>query len=447
VSTSPGATTASATPPQTRDWTGASVTALVFLTLISSLNYLDRSILGLVLPMIKEEMQVSDTVLGLVSGLAFVLFYTMLGLPIAWAADRFSRRNIIAIGLAFWSAMTALTGFVSSIWQLALTRFLMGAGEASCLAPSQSMLADLFPPRSRSMAVAIFGTAFAIASLLYYPLIGMVSEAYGWRAAFIAAGVPGMVLAALFVIFVPEPKRGGSERAAPAPAASVPYRQALSYMARVRTYRCILGGVTFMGANAFAAGAWSPTFLERVHGMSIGEIANVIGPVRGILGMAGVLAGGWLADRLGRRDPRWRMWVPGLLCLVVAPAEALFLLADADVLWITGLALTSLFTFAHQGPIYAALLAVMPQRMRASAVAILILFSSLVSQALGPLTVGMMNDWLAPAYGEMAIRYSLSVVIICAVIAGLLFMSGARTYAEDAERAAGGSERGEAGKP
>src|ERR1700689_3059263 len=127
-------------PVEARDWPVASVYSLGFLTLISSFNYFDRSILGLALPLIKAEMQVSDTVLGLVSGLAFVLFYSLLGLPIAWLADRFNRRNIVAAGLAFWSLMTALTGLVANIWQLAATRFLMGAGEACGIAPSNSML-------------------------------------------------------------------------------------------------------------------------------------------------------------------------------------------------------------------------------------------------------------------------------------------------------------------
>ena len=177
-------------------------------------NYLDRSILGLALPMIKAEMQASDTALGLVSGLAFVLFYAILGVPIAWAADRWNRRNIIAAGLAFWSLMTALTGFVANIWQLALARFLMGAGEACCMPPSNSIISDLFRKARRPLALAIFGTANSIAFIALFPIAGWIADHHGWRTMFVAAGAPGLVLALLFYLTVREPVRGASDERA-----------------------------------------------------------------------------------------------------------------------------------------------------------------------------------------------------------------------------------------
>ncbi len=174
-----------------RDWSAPTAYSLGFLTLISAFNYLDRSLLGLALPAIKAEMGVSDTALGLVSGLAFVLFYSLLGVPIAWLADRWNRRNIIAIGFAFWSLMTLLTGWVASIWQLAAARFLMGTGEACGLAPSNSMISDLFRKERRALALSIFGTGSSIAFVAFYPLLGKIGEIYGWRQMFVAAGVPG----------------------------------------------------------------------------------------------------------------------------------------------------------------------------------------------------------------------------------------------------------------
>ena len=196
---------ADSSTPETRDWTGTAVYSLGFLSLISVFNYLDRSILGLALPLIKAEMQVSDTILGLVTGLAFVLFYSVLGVPIAWAADRWSRRNIIAAGFAFWSVMTALTGFVGTIWQLAVTRFLMGAGEACGIAPSNSMIADLFRSKRRPLAMAIYGTANSAAFILFFPIAGWIAQHYGWRAMCLAAGLPGIVLALIFFLTVREP--------------------------------------------------------------------------------------------------------------------------------------------------------------------------------------------------------------------------------------------------
>jgi MFS family permease len=418
-----------------RDWTAVSIYSLGFLTLISSFNYFDRSLLGLVLPLIKAEMRVSDTLLGFVTGLAFVLFYSFLGVPMAWAADRWSRRNIIAIGFLFWSVMTALTGFVSNIWQLALTRFLMGAGEACGVAPSNSLIADVFRPARRPLALSIFGTAFAISSIVFFPVAGWITEAHGWRAAFVAAGVPGAVLAVVFYLTVGEPARGASETRA-ASAVNVAFVETLRFMCGARTYVLLLAGVVFMGADVYAAGAWSSTLLVRVHGLKIHEIANIVGPVRGILVAVGVVLGGILTDRLGRKNPRWRLYVPGLACLAVVPADLAFLLGDSRSVWVSGFALSSLLTLLHQGPIYAAVLNVARLRMRATATAIVLFCSSLLGMALGPLLVGWLNDRLAPYYGTSAIRYSMLFLVLGVTVAGFCFLFAARTLEADTLRAA-----------
>jgi MFS family permease len=428
----PGPRAEPAAPPE---WTAASIYPLGFLTLISSFNYFDRSLLGLVLPLIKTEMHVSDTLLGLVSGLAFVLFYSLLGVPMAWAADRWSRRNIIAIGFLFWSAMTMLTGFVSTIWQLAAARFLMGAGEACGIAPSNSMIADLFRPARRPLALSIFGTAFAISSIVFFPVAGRIIEAYGWRAAFVCAGLPGAILAVIFRLTVGEPARGASEARKVADA-NVAFTDTLRFMSGARTYLLILAGVTFMGADVYAASAWSATLMVRVHGLKISEIATVIGPLRGSLGVAGVLLGGLLTDRLGAANPRWRLYVPGLACLAVVPADLAFLLGDQRPVWIGGFAFSSLLTFLHQGPVYAAVMNVAKPRMRATVTAIVLLCSSLVGQILGPLLVGWLNDRLSSVYGAAAIRYSMLAVVLCVAAAALCFLFAARTLEADTRRAA-----------
>jgi MFS family permease len=419
------------------DWTAVSIYSLGFLTLISSFNYFDRSLLGLVLPLIKAEMRVSDTVLGLVTGFAFVLFYSILGIPLAWAADRWSRRNIIAMGFLFWSVMTALTGFVSSIQQLAVTRFLMGAGEACGVAPSNSMIADLYRPARRPLALSIFGTAFAISSIVFFPVAGWITEAHGWRAAFVAAGVPGAVLAVVFFLTVQEPGRGASEKQK-ASAANVAFVETLRFMSGARTYLLLLVGVIFMGADVYAAGQWNSTLLTRVHGLKIHEIANIIGPLRGILVAVGVVLGGVLTDRLGRKSPRWRLYVPGLACLAVVPADLAFLLGNSRSVWVGGFALSSLFTFLHQGPIYAAVMNVAKPRMRATATAIVLFCSSLLGMGIGPLLVGWLNDRLGRVYGLIAIRYSMLVLVLCVTVAGLCFLFAARTLEADTLRAAGG---------
>ncbi|WP_428409767.1 spinster family MFS transporter [Hyphococcus sp.] len=426
------------TPPNNgagqKDWTPNAVYTLGFLCLISVFNYLDRSILGLALPLIKAEMQVSDAALGLVSGLAFVLFYSILGVPIAWAADRWNRKNIIAAGFAFWSAMTVLTGFVANIWQLALTRFLMGAGEATGLAPSNSMLSDTFRTERRPLALAIFSLSSSIAFVILFPIAGWIAEHYGWRTMFICAGVPGVIFALIFYLTVKEPKRGAKENA---PARKLPENigASLRYLLSTRTYVFILAGATFMGANVFAAGAWTPTFLSRVHEMSMADVAASIGPIRGVLGALGVLLGGLIIDRLSPHLTSWRIKIPAIACALAGPSEALFLLGETKMVWLLGFAATSFVTLIHQGPIFAATMNVARIRMRALSVAVLVFCASLLGQAVGPLIVGVLNDVLAPQYGQMAIRYSLLIIAVTPVCAGVCFWMAAVSYERDMARA------------
>lgn len=410
------------------DWSATASYSLGFLTIISAFNYLDRSLLGLALPAIKAEMAVSDTALGLVSGLAFVLFYSLLGVPIAWLADRWNRRNIIAAGFAFWSLMTLLTGWVANIWQLAVARFLMGAGEACGLAPSNSMISDLFRKERRALALSIFGAASSIAFVVFFPILGAVGESYGWRQMFILAGAPGILLALVFILTVREPTRTGSLTEAEARALRNPRSlfADLAFLFRSPAYLYLLAASTFMGLNVFAASVWTPTFLERVHGLSMGTVASIIGPIRGIFGLAGVLIGGVMIDRLMRRSPHWRVTLPALACLLLAPVEVIFLLAGAQWLWMAAFAASAFLTLIHQGPLFALVMEVASSRMRALAIATLVLFSGLLGQAAGPLIVGMVNDALASTVGVTAIRYSMLIIAATAALAGSAILLAGR---------------------
>jgi predicted MFS family arabinose efflux permease len=296
------------------------------------------------------------------------------------------------------------------------------------------MIADLFDPARRPRALAIFGMAFMISSVFLTPIAGLIGETYGWRRMFIVAGLPGLALAFLFALTVREPARTmrGVKTAAAAPS----FWAAARYLAGSRAYLCVLAGTVFMGANIFAASQWSFTFLARVHGIGMAEGAATIGPIRGILGGAGVLAGGVLIEAMSKRDPRWRTRLPALTCLLVAPAELAFLLFDEKAVWLTGLALASFFTYIHQPPIYALILGVAKPRMRAVATAIMLVFSSLFSQAVGPVAVGLLNDLLAPAHGEFAIRYSLLLLAVTAIGGGIMFLLAGRYAEEDIKRAA-----------
>ncbi|MCW2337249.1 MFS family permease [Sphingobium sp. B2D3A] len=418
-----------------KDWNFSAVYGLGFLTLVSAFNYLDRSLLGLALPSIKSEMHVSDTALGLVSGLAFLLFYSILGVPIAWAADRYNRRNIIAVGFAFWSLMTMVTGWVANIWQLAIARFLMGAGEACGIAPSNSIISDLFRAERRPLAFSIFGTAVSISSILFFPIVGWVGHEYGWRAMFVVAGMPGVFLALLFFLTVKEPERGASEAKRIERAARESFKASMAFLAKQRAYVFLVIGATLMGLNVFAASVWTPTFLTRVHGLTLVEVAATIGPIRGVFGVAGVVLGGLLIDRLSRKASHWRMTLPAISCLLAAPAELIFLLAEDTAVWLAAYAASAFLLLIHQGPVFAAVMSVAKLRMRAVATSILLFSAALIGQALGPLVVGYLNDVLHPTLGDVAVRYSMLVIVVTALLAGVMFLLAGRSLEADAKRA------------
>jgi MFS family permease len=394
---------------------------------------MDRSLLGLVLPLIKADLQLSDTALGLISGLAFVLFYSTLGIPIASLADRSNRRNIVAIGFAVWSAMTIVSGSVVNGWQMAAARFLMGAGEAAGLAPSQAMIADRFSPARRPLALSIFTAAFALDALIFLPLAAWGADTLGWRTVFHISGGIGVALALIFYLTVKEPVRGAADGGAAQDR--VPMLKALRILSRSRAYVFMMIGVSCTGGALYAMGTWTTTFLTRVHGMSITEVGAIVGPARGVLGLIGILGAGYLANLLGRRDARWRLWVPALSCLLYVPGQIMMLLSDTPWVWITGLGITGLFITAYQGPVYAAIVTLAPPRMRAVAISVLVLFTGLAGQVCGPLIVGMLNDALHAAHGDHAIRYSLLVVAVCEMGAALAFYAASQAAAREAPAA------------
>ena len=424
------------TPVLPRDdtWTASAIFTLSLLTLIAAFNYLDRSLLGLMLPLIKAEMALSDTTLGLLTGLVFATVYSTLGIPVAWLADRYNRRNIVSIGLTMWSLMTAVTGVVSNVWQLAAARFAMGAGEACSVAPSNSMVSDLFGKSRRTLAVCILGTGSSLNLLLLYPIAGWIGHHHGWRTAFLAAGLPGIALAILFFLTVKEPKRGAAEPSIPSLAPSA-LGDTVRFLFGARSYRYMLLGMTCMGAIVYSGSAWKSMFLVRVHGLNLSQIASTLGPIRGALTGVGILVGGLLADRFAHRGERWRLWVAAASCFLVAPSEALFLFADTKAGWLTGLAASSLILILHQGIAFSTCMNVARLRMRAVSISLAILFSGLFAQGIGPLLIGYLNDQLLARFGDAAIRYSMLNIVVCALVAGFAFLMAGRHVEADMRRA------------
>ena len=417
-------------PEPQRDWTLASVYALVLLTLVSTLNYFDRSVLSLMLPLIKKDFHVSDTTLGVVTGL--IAIYAILGVPVAWLAERWSRRNIVAIGLASWSLMTMLTGLVTNVWQLGGTRFAMAIGESAGLAPSQSILSDLFSKRARPLVLSIITTASSIALLVYSPAAGWLAGHYGWRVVFLAAGAPGLVLAAVMLLTIKEPRRHVDSGA----AKTAPLGEALAFLMGSKAFLWCLLGTSIMGVYLYGVSAWDATFLVRVRHFTVPQVGAIFQPIRGGVSAIGIVLGGLLSARLERVDARWRCWIPGLACLLMAPFQFIYLFSDSAPVWISAYAGAALFSIMHQGPIYAVYVSVAQSRSRAVAVSVALLGATVVGQFGGPILIGWLNDTMHAHFGEGAIRYSMLVVMACAALAGLCYLYAARFVRADTARAA-----------
>lgn len=421
-------------PPQggpSKDWTFTSAYVLILLTLVSTLNYFDRSVLSLMLPLIKKEFQASDTELGAISTL--IAAYAIFGVPIAWLAERWSRRNIVVIGLFFWSLMTGLTGFAGSIVQLGIARFFMAVGESGGLAPSQSILSDLFSKASRPFVLSVITTASSLSLIVFAPIAGWIAGEWGWRAVFVAFGVPGMLLAVLLFLTVREPRRTTVAGVREPPA---PFFDALGFLMGSKAFLLCLAGTTIMGAYLYGVSAWGPTLLVRVRHYSVPEVSTWIQPIRGAVAAAGILLGGWLAGRLERVDERWRCWLPGISLLLLAPSEFVYVFAGPMPVWMTAMVASSFFSIMHQGPIYAAYVGVAKARTRAVAVAVPLLGATVMGQFGGPFLIGLLNDALRARYGDEGIRYSMLVVMVCAFVAGLCYLAAGRWVVQDTRRAA-----------
>jgi MFS family permease len=425
-------------PDQQRDWTFASVYALVFLTLVSTLNYFDRSVLSLMLPLIKKEFGVSDTVLGLITSLIAV--YAILGVPVAWLAERWSRRNVVAIGLFLWSLMTGLTGLVTQIWQIGATRFAVAIGESAGLAPSQSILSSIFSARARPVVLSIITTASSIALLVYSPAAGWLvaqpakalgpfAAFHGWRIVFLAAGVPGLVLALVLLLTIREPAHR-------AETAKPPLGEALAFLGGSKAFLWCLLGTSVMGVYLYGVSAWDATFLVRVRHFSVSQVGEIFSPIRGGVSAVGIVLGGLLSARLERLDERWRCWIPGLACVLMAPFQFVYLFSDSAPVWISAYATAALFSIMHQGPIYAVYVSVAQARSRAVAVSVALLGATVTGQFGGPILIGVLSDALTARFGQAAIRYSMLVVMACAFLAGLCYLVASRYVVADTRRAA-----------
>ncbi len=414
--------------------------ALGLLLVVFLVNYIDRQILAILLPAIKADLDLSDTQLGFLTGLAFAIFYATMGIPLGRIADRWNRRNLIVICLALWSLMTVLCGFAVNFMYLTLARIGVSVGEAGSTPASHSLIADFYPPQGRATALAVYNLGIPIGVLLGFAAGGWLNEFFGWRMAFIAVGLPGIALAVVVRLTLAEPHRGaveGMQDDQPAPRLG----EIASYLWQHRSYRHILLGASFTGVCYLALMQWSPSFLARSFGLGTGQIGLWLAPAIGLCGAAGTFLGGYLADRLRRRDLRWTAWLPGMaLAISVVPA-ALALSSTTHVVAVSLLTVPLFLYPLHLAPFSALIQGMATLRMRSILVAISLFIANMIGLGLGPQIVGISSDLLASRYGSESLRYALlGTTALFGLWAALHFFLGARTLPEDlkaARRSAG----------
>jgi MFS family permease len=407
---------------------------LTLMTLVWAFQFANIQIIPIVLEDIKHEFNASDKMMGIIAGIAVVLFGAILSMPVARFADRKGRVSIIAIGVAFWSLMTTLGGFAQSIVQLVLSRIGYSIGGSVSPAPANSLVADYFPKNRLPMALAIMSMAPCIGGLAAAWIGGLAfwigaRSSWAWRGAIIGAAIPGFIIAALLFFTVKEPVRGIQD-GKQADTREYGIGETLRFFIENKTYFLIVIGFTFTGGADFGLATWLVPYLERVHARSVLEARTFAGTLTAIAGIIGVLLGGAIITWLGKKNDRWKIVGPGIASFLAGPVLVIFLFIPMPWMYIALFCAMILMAF-RMGPVLSLVQSVVKIRMRAFAVSILFMIGTVIGSGGAPYLVGAINDYLSPAYGQMAIRYSLLCVPILSMIAALFFIVAGKFVKED----------------
>ena len=294
--------------------------ALSLMLLVYVVNFVDRQIFSILIEPIKADIHLSDTQLGFLGGIAFAIFYTFAGIPIARWADRGNRRNIVTLALVIWSLMTAVTGFARNFWMLLAARVGVGVGEAGCSPPIHSLISDYFPPERRGTALSIYALGIPIGGAIGTLAGGWIGEYFGWRVAFMVVGIPGILLAIVVRMTLREPPRGYSDAPSSAPAAATDTStlEVLQFLWKLKSFRHLSMAAALHGFVGYGVGLFMPSFFIRIHGFGLAEISTYLFLI-GLTGIIGTFLGGYLGDRMGATDKRWYMWIPGIATVLGLP--------------------------------------------------------------------------------------------------------------------------------
>lgn len=417
--------------------------ALVLLLVIYTLNFLDRQVVNILAEPIKKDLHLKDWQLGMMTGLAFAVFYTVLGLPIARLAERTNRTWIISGAIAAWSGFTMLCGAAGNFTQLILARIGVGVGEAGCSPPAHSLITDYVPADKRASAIAFYSIGTPLGSLLGMAMGGVVADLWGWRAAFLVAGAPGLLMAALAFLTLKEPRRARPAGVAHSGPGLV---EALREILGKRTFWLMAIGASIVAFAGYGNSAFIGSFYFRNHAQeaaataamfglkTAGFLGLALGIVGGVAGILGSWVGGQVSDHLARSDIGGRMLIPAVAAIARAPFYMAGMLSGSMIAAMALLAIPTFLNSMWYGPVYGSVQGLVRPQTRATAAAVILFIINLIGLGFGPLLVGLLSDFFADglAMGEgQGVRWALMSSSASVLVASVLFWLARKTIRED----------------
>jgi MFS transporter, Spinster family, sphingosine-1-phosphate transporter len=404
----------------------ATTLVLIVLMLVNVVNFIDRQLPFILVESIRRDLHLSDSQIGMLAGLTFALVFSLAALGLAWITDRWNARRMLVITLAAWSGLTALSGVARDFTGLLAARIGVSATEAGGTPAAHALIARLFPAERRAMALAFHSLGVPIGSMIGLTLGGWINDVANWRTAFFVVGLPGVLLA--LVVWRVVPDAGTVARA--------PGQDSAWHLLRYRSFRHMAAACATFACGSYAINVFAAAFLIRVHGFTTAQAGLAFGLAFGLGGLAGTFLGGAISDRLGRRDPRWRLLVPAIGQVLSFPTSlGAWLVGDAR-LSVLLLGLSYLLGLLYYAPTFAAAQHLASERGRATATALLSFCLNLVGSSVGPMVVGVVSDRLAPRYGALSLRYALCLMGITILWSALHFWRAAQALPDDLARAA-----------
>jgi MFS family permease len=400
--------------PATPKVSASSWYMLAVLTLISLFSYMDRTAVSILLEPIRIDLGLTNSELGLISGMAFVLLYATCGLPLARLADRTSRVRLLAVCLGVWSAMTVVCGLARTFPQLFLARMGVGVGEAGCNPAAHSLLGDTFPRERRALAIGIFQSGAAFGGSIGLFLIGFIGQEYGWRAALQVVGLAGAPVILLVLFTLKDPPRPlvhgvTGER----------FTTAMSAVLRRPAFVYLITAYALVSLASAGISNWTPTFLLRSYGMNLAEIGGWYGATSAVGSILGLVTGGFFVSRLMRRDPRWELWISAGAYSIALPLNLAMILSPEAWMVLVFNSANNYFSAMGAGAALSAVQSFAEPRRRATAVAMMMFLSALLGAGGGSYIIGVLTDVLIPQFGQESLRYAM-LIANAMIVPGIL---------------------------